>query len=103
MLESPTGMASVRTALGVAHKTAVLTDASHALYTNRWEKLPAIQGTEVHDTCAKTKVENQQTGLTGRIAVVTGASRGAGRAIAAALGKHGVTTYVSGGSTRGQP
>jgi len=34
---------------------------------------------------------------------VTGASRGAGRAIAAVLGEHGATVYVSGRSIRGQP
>nr|WP_156373334.1 SDR family NAD(P)-dependent oxidoreductase [Pseudorhodoferax sp. Leaf267] len=37
------------------------------------------------------------------IAVVTGASRGAGRAIAIALGAAGATVYVTGRSTRGQP
>ena len=31
-----------------------------------------------------------------RIAVVTGASRGAGRGIAIALGRHGCTVYVTG-------
>src|SRR5215469_11432898 len=38
-----------------------------------------------------------------RVAVVTGASRGAGRAIAAVLGEHGATVYVTGRSVRGQP
>ena len=33
---------------------------------------------------------------TGRVAVVTGASRGAGRGIARVLGEHGYTVYVSG-------
>jgi len=41
--------------------------------------------------------------LHGRVAVVTGASRGAGRAIAAVLGEHGATVYVTGRSLRGQP
>ncbi len=41
--------------------------------------------------------------LAGRVAVVTGASRGAGRAIAAVLGEHGATVYVTGRSVRGQP
>jgi NAD(P)-dependent dehydrogenase (short-subunit alcohol dehydrogenase family) len=41
--------------------------------------------------------------LQGRVAVVTGASRGAGRAIAAVLGEHGATVYVTGRSVRGQP
>jgi NAD(P)-dependent dehydrogenase (short-subunit alcohol dehydrogenase family) len=34
--------------------------------------------------------------------LVTGASRGAGRAVAAVLGEHGATVYVSGRSVRGQ-
>jgi NAD(P)-dependent dehydrogenase (short-subunit alcohol dehydrogenase family) len=41
--------------------------------------------------------------LQGRVAVVTGASRGAGRAIAAVLGEHGATVYVTARSMRGQP
>jgi NAD(P)-dependent dehydrogenase (short-subunit alcohol dehydrogenase family) len=51
----------------------------------------------------KRKWNSNTPGLTGRIAVVTGASRGAGRAIAATLGEHGATVYVSGRSTRGHP
>ncbi|MCL5110412.1 MAG: SDR family NAD(P)-dependent oxidoreductase [Chloroflexi bacterium] len=39
----------------------------------------------------------------GRVAVVTGASRGGGRGIALALGDAGATVYVSGRSTRGAP
>jgi NAD(P)-dependent dehydrogenase (short-subunit alcohol dehydrogenase family) len=37
------------------------------------------------------------------VAVVTGASRGAGRAIALVLGEAGATVYVTGRSTRGAP
>jgi NAD(P)-dependent dehydrogenase (short-subunit alcohol dehydrogenase family) len=37
------------------------------------------------------------------VAVVTGASRGAGRAIAVELGAAGATVYVTGRSTRGHP
>jgi NAD(P)-dependent dehydrogenase (short-subunit alcohol dehydrogenase family) len=40
--------------------------------------------------------------LRGRTAVVTGASRGAGRGIALALGGAGATVYVTGRSTRGE-
>ena len=39
--------------------------------------------------------------LAGRVTVVTGASRGAGRAIAKVLGEAGATVYVTGRSTRG--
>jgi NAD(P)-dependent dehydrogenase (short-subunit alcohol dehydrogenase family) len=41
--------------------------------------------------------------LSGRVAVVTGASRGAGRGIAVELGAAGATVYVSARSTRDQP
>ena len=41
--------------------------------------------------------------LKGCIAVVTGASRGAGKAIAMELGAAGATVYVTGRSTRGHP
>ncbi|PAQ15754.1 oxidoreductase [Bacillaceae bacterium SAOS 7] len=40
--------------------------------------------------------------LTGKVALVTGASRGAGRAIAIELGKAGATVYVTGRSTKGR-
>lgn len=41
-----------------------------------------------------------QSSLSGRVAVVTGASRGAGRYIARELGRRGATVYVTGRSTR---
>ena len=41
------------------------------------------------------------TTLSDKVAVVTGASRGAGRAIAAVLGEAGTTVYVTGRTTRG--
>ena len=40
--------------------------------------------------------------LTGKVAVVTGASRGAGRGIASVLGSEGATVYVTGRSVRGK-
>src|SRR5262245_45161452 len=39
--------------------------------------------------------------LSGRVAVVTGASRGGGGAMAIAVGELGATVYVTGRSTRG--
>jgi NAD(P)-dependent dehydrogenase (short-subunit alcohol dehydrogenase family) len=41
--------------------------------------------------------------LTGKIAVVAGATRGAGRGIACMLGEAGATVYCSGRSVRGRP
>jgi len=41
--------------------------------------------------------------LRGKVAVVTGASRGAGRGIALTLGKAGAVVYVTGRSVRGAP
>jgi len=41
--------------------------------------------------------------LTGKVAVVTGASRGGGRGIALVLGEEGATVYVTGRSVRGGP
>lgn len=46
---------------------------------------------------------NASKPLEGRIAVVTGASRGAGKGIAIELGAAGATVYVTGRSTRAQP
>jgi NAD(P)-dependent dehydrogenase (short-subunit alcohol dehydrogenase family) len=42
-------------------------------------------------------------GLRGRVAVVAGGTRGAGRGIAVSLGACGATVYVTGRSTRGGP
>lgn len=50
-----------------------------------------------------SKGKNDSRRLHGRVALVTGASRGAGRAIAAVLGEHGAIVYVTGRSVRGQP
>ncbi len=41
--------------------------------------------------------------LRNKVAIVTGASRGAGRGIALALGEAGATVYVTGRSARGKP
>lgn len=44
-----------------------------------------------------------ETALRGSVAVVAGATRGAGRAIAVELGAAGATVYVTGRSVRGKP
>src|SRR5436189_5375604 len=41
--------------------------------------------------------------LTGKVALVAGATRGAGRGIACALGEAGATVYCTGRSVRGNP
>jgi NAD(P)-dependent dehydrogenase (short-subunit alcohol dehydrogenase family) len=41
--------------------------------------------------------------LSGKVALVTGASRGGGKGIALVLGEEGATVYVSGRSVRGEP
>jgi NAD(P)-dependent dehydrogenase (short-subunit alcohol dehydrogenase family) len=41
--------------------------------------------------------------LEGKVALVTGASRGGGKGIACVLGEQGATVYVTGRSVRGQP
>jgi NAD(P)-dependent dehydrogenase (short-subunit alcohol dehydrogenase family) len=46
--------------------------------------------------------DRQAGSLQGKVAVVTGASRGAGRGIALALGEMGATVYVTGRSVRGE-
>ena len=50
-----------------------------------------------------TKNEHEARPLEGVVAVVTGASRGAGRGIAVELGAAGATVYVTGRSTRREP
>jgi NAD(P)-dependent dehydrogenase (short-subunit alcohol dehydrogenase family) len=51
----------------------------------------------------KMQNDNNQRPLKDCVAVVTGASRGAGRGIALELGAAGATVYVTGRSTRAQP
>lgn len=49
------------------------------------------------------QTESNQQPLQGKVAVVAGATRGAGRAIAVELGAAGATVYCTGRSTRGAP
>ena len=50
-----------------------------------------------------TKRSSEAQPLRGRVALVAGATRGAGRGIARALGDAGATVYCTGRSTRAQP
>src|SRR5204862_4793595 len=52
---------------------------------------------------AMNSADPQPGSLREKVAVVTGASRGAGRGIALALGEAGATVYVTGRSVRGEP
>src|ERR1700719_2982967 len=49
------------------------------------------------------KKRSFQRSLTGRVALVAGATRGAGRGIARALGAAGATIYCTGRSVKGKP
>ena len=50
-----------------------------------------------------TPKTSSQTPLTGRVALVAGATRGAGRGIARALAEAGATVYCTGRSVTGKP
>ena len=53
-------------------------------------------------TAATARMHGMDGQLDGRVALVAGATRGAGRGIAVALGEAGATVYCSGRSTRAQ-
>src|ERR1017187_1363883 len=54
-------------------------------------------------TCSRRRMESRRKPLQGKIAVVAGSSRGAGRGIALALGDAGATVYVAGRTSRHGP
>ena len=56
----------------------------------------------VHGTAARAQLRDGES-LAGTVAVVAGATRGAGRGIARALGEAGATVYCTGRSLRGSP
>jgi NAD(P)-dependent dehydrogenase (short-subunit alcohol dehydrogenase family) len=58
-----------------------------------------------HSTMNAAKAQHEGSGLhlTGKVAVVTGSSRGGGRGIAVSLGEQGATVYVTGRSVRDEP
>jgi len=62
-----------------------------------------VVGTVYWSKAIATMNSSDRTGtLRGKVAVVTGASRGAGRGIAVTLGAGGATVYVTGRSIKGQ-
>src|SRR5436190_23475417 len=52
---------------------------------------------------ARNEERNRCLPLDGKVAVVAGATRGAGRGIACMLGEAGATVYCTGRSVRGKP
>ena len=68
------------------------------------QRLTTFHIQAVYDTLftPMSSVAQPNTSLKGKIAIVTGSSRGAGRGIALALGDVGATVYVTGRSVRGK-
>ena len=61
------------------------------------------QGSAMNSATARNEEPNRRAPLAGKVAVVAGATRGAGRGIACALGEAGATVYCTGRSVRGKP
>src|SRR3954470_10386922 len=59
--------------------------------------------TATHERRRVNPEGNLMASLQNKVAVVTGASRGAGRAIALVLGDAGATAFVTGRTVRGTP
>lgn len=71
--------------------------------TRAHKRLTSKTSREASSASARS-VSRKGTGrLSGRVAIVAGATRGAGRGIAIALGELGATVYCSGRSVRGAP
>ena len=58
---------------------------------------------DAQNVATMTKKRSSQKPLTGRVALVAGATRGAGRGIARALAEAGATVYCTGRSVKGKP
>jgi S-adenosylhomocysteine hydrolase len=61
----------------------------------------AFEGCATPDFEAPTEVSMERS-LAGKVALVAGATRGAGRGIAVQLGAAGATVYITGRTTRSQ-
>src|SRR5262245_12771416 len=64
---------------------------------------PAFDGSSIDPTGGTMPDRQHSRPLHGRIAIVAGATRGAGRGIARALGEAGAIVYCTGRSVRGNP
>src|SRR5947209_1600472 len=68
-----------------------------------WKRLKSGLFRQLTDGAPLTAMSRYPPAMRGKIALVTGASRGAGRGIALQLGEAGATVYVTGRTTREKP